>query len=185
MDPEQYTVPDISGNGKVAERMLRALATPGVYILVGGPVYNAAVHYVLTHLRERTRFRFQLYDADGAPERGISVSGYRQDGGEEFFRHHADRPERDDAASDYFVVQKVSRFGPGGSTVFLCSGLSSIGTAMAVGLLATRWEDLEREFRAEDFALLYRFDNDRKITVPTAQDVDIALATAERVWPRP
>jgi hypothetical protein len=184
VDPQQYTVPDMSGNGEVAERMLRALATPGVYILVGGPVYNAAVHYVLTHLRERTRFRFQVHDAAGSPARGIAVSGYRQDGTEEFFRHLPDRPEHPGPASDYFVVQKISRFGPGESTVFLCSGLSSIGTAMAVGLLATRWEDLEREFHAEDFALLYRFGNGRDVAVPTAQDVDIALATAERIWPR-
>jgi hypothetical protein len=143
------------------------------------------VHYVLTHLCERTRFRFQVHDAGGSSVRDIAVSGYRQDGTGEFFRHLPDRPEHSGTASDYCVVRKISCFGPGESTVFLCSGLSSIGTAMAAGLLATRWEDLEREFHAEDFALLCRLGNGRDVAVPTAQDVDIALATAERVWPRP
>lgn len=194
VDPAAYTVPDLSGNGEVAERMLRSLATPGVYILVGGPAYNAAVHYVLTHLHERTRFRFDLNaeaiadrhggrHGESTSARGISVVGYRQDGEPKFFHQHPATPDRT-TAPDYFVLQKVSRFGPGNSTVFICSGLSSIGTALAVGLLATRWQELEREFKGEDFALLYGFDNGRDIAVPTAQDVDIALATAERLWPR-
>jgi hypothetical protein len=178
-----YSVPDLAGDGEIAERMRRALAVPGVYILVGGPFYNAAVRYTLTHLGERTRFRFESRSGD---VRGVSVVGYRQDGAEQFFAQHLGTPEHASGPDyDYFVVQKVSRFGPGRSTVFLCCGLSSLATALAVGLLASQWEELARDYGAADFALLYEFHNGRDIAMPTAQDVDTKLATVKLVWPRP
>lgn len=181
--PDEYSVPDLAGDGEVAERMRRSLAAPGVYILVGGPFYNAAVCYTLTHLGERTRFRFVTEDGH---TRGISVIGYRQDGSEQFFAQHRGTAEHAPGPDyDYFAVQKVSRFGPGNSTVFLCCGLSSLATAMAVGFLASRWETLEREYGAADFALLYEFHNGRDIAMPTAQDVDTKLATVKPIWPRP
>ncbi|GAA4207766.1 hypothetical protein [Actinocatenispora rupis] len=182
----EYTVPDLSGNGEVAERIRRALATPGTYVLVGGPFYNAAVHYALTHLGERTRFRFVARTEKGTEVRGISVLGYRQDGTEQTFEQHLGTAEDIPGPDyDYFVLQKVSGFGPAGATVVLCCGLSSLATALAVGLLATHWEDLAREFGADDFALLYQFDNGRDLAVPSRQDVDVALAGVQRVWPRP
>lgn len=182
--PEAYTVPDLSGDGTVAKQIADALAEPNVYILVGGPVYNAAVLYTLTHLRERTRFRFELRDDGQTHERGISVAGYEQDGSERFFRQQLPTPGK--PMPDYFILQKISKFGPGKATVFLCSGLSSLGTAMAVHLLATRWEQLAREFRdKDDFELLYEFYTDKGTPVPDLRDVESSLNAAERLWPKP
>ncbi len=122
---------------------------------------------------------------DGTEVRGISVLGYREDGTEQIFEQHLGAPDDTPGPDyDYFVVQKVSGFGPGNSTVMLCCGLSSLATALAVGLLASRWEQLATEFGSEDFALLYQFDNGRDIAVPSRQDVDVALDTVRRLWPR-
>lgn len=178
----EYVVPDLSGDSAHGERILEALSEPRVYILVGGPAYNAAVEYMLIHLGERTRFRFDLHTGASGSVRGITVIGYKRDGGEEFFTQEPPASE-DTATADYFILQKVTRFGPGKSTVFICSGLSSIGTAMAMQLLATRWEDLHREFKDGDFALLYRFRTHHPLAAPAPGNVEIALAGAERLWP--
>jgi hypothetical protein len=84
---------------------------------------------------------------------------------------------------DYFILQKISEYDTTKSTVFICAGLSSLGTATAVGLLASRWRHLADTYGGGDFALLYQFDNRRDITMPTAGDVDRALATVRQVWP--
>jgi hypothetical protein len=82
---------------------------------------------------------------------------------------------------DYFVLQRISGCGANKSIVFVCSGLSSLATAVAVKLLDTQWRDLDREFEGRDFALLCMFENRRDVGVPAVEDVDKALATVERV----
>jgi len=176
----QYT----SGRKRaVAEDVESALAAPGVYILVGGPVYNAAVHHVLTNLHDRTRFRFDEPEDPQTPVRGIYVNGYQLNGGEAFFERRLETSEAG-APCDYFILQKISEFGVGRSTVFLCCGLGSLGTAMAVGKLSRDWESLERAFHGDDFELLYRFDIDHDVVAPTAEDVDRALDGVTTVWER-
>jgi hypothetical protein len=177
------------GNGATAATMWPELDKPlnesGVYILVGGPVYNAAVHHVLTNLGVRTRFQFDMPDDAETPARGIRVKGFCHNGDEEVFERQAP-PSQGGTGDDYFILQKISEFGDGPSTVFLCSGLSSMGTAMAVGALARDWELLERRFHRDDFELLYQFRNSQDAAVPTADEVDRALraVTTTCVWER-
>jgi hypothetical protein len=175
----EYRPPDLSGNGKVVERIRESVKEAGVYIFVGGPAYNAVVAYILANLPdEHARFTFEL-SVDGPR---IVIEPGRD--GERSFRQHRAIRDAESVLVDYFVLQRISGFGPKNSTVFVCSGLSSLGTAVAVGLLASRWRDLERRFGDGDFALLYKFDNRRDIALPAVEDVDKALATIkEPIWP--
>jgi hypothetical protein len=179
---DEYVVPDLSDDSAHGERILQALSEPRVYILVGGPAYNAAVHYMLIHLEDRTRFRFELPEQSDSI-RGITVIGYKKNGDEQFFAPEPPASEGT-ATADYFVLQKVTGFGPGKSTVFICSGLSSIGTAMAMQMLARQWEDLHRDYKGGDFALLYRFHTHSPLATPVPAEVEIALANVEQIWPR-
>lgn len=167
---------DDPGDDATVNTVRRELDKPldesGVYILVGGPVYNAAVHYVLTNPSARTRFQFDVPEDAETPARGIHL--HHENGDMESFERQAP-PSPGGTGADYFILQKISEFGDGPSTVFICSGLSSMGTAMAVGTLARDWEQLERKFHGDDFELLYRFRNDQDVAVPTAEDVDRAL----------
>jgi hypothetical protein len=171
----QYLVAGDGATGNVSRELDRSLDESGVYILVGGPIYNGAVHHVLTNLGVRTRFQFDMPVDVETPARGIWVTGFHRNGDKKSFER---LPSQDGAGADYFILQKISKFGSGSSTVFICSGLSSMATAMAVGMLARDWERLERKFHGDDFELLYRFRNDRDIPMPTAKDVDRALDAA-------
>lgn len=85
---------------------------------------------------------------------------------------------------DYFVLQKIPGFGPSKVTVFLCSGLSSTGTALAVSLLANGWAGLRKQFpgRKENFALLYGYSP--APGKPPLKDVlEKNRIPVERVWP--
>jgi hypothetical protein len=173
---KEYQPPDLSGNGKVVERIRESMTEAGVYILVGGPAYNAVVAHVLA-TEERAWFTLDV-SVDGAP---IVIERGR--GGERSFGQRRENRGSESVLVDYCVLQKISGFGTQKSTVFVCAGLSSLGTAVAVGLLASRWRYLEREFGDGDFALLCEFDNRRDIAVPAAEDVDTALATVkETIW---
>jgi len=171
---DEYQPPKLSGDGEVAKRIRDSMAEAGVYILVGGPPYNAVVAHVLDTLPdEHAWFRFDV-TVDGARAIEVSPDGKRYV-----------RPDLVPGGSepDYFVLQKISKFGSQKSTVFVCAGLSSLGTAAAVGQLASRWRHLEQEFGSKDFALLYKFDNRRDVAVPAADDVDKALRTVkEPIW---
>lgn len=176
---EQYQPPDLRADGPVVRRIRTAIADAGVYILVGGPAYNAAVAYLLENLPERhARFTFAA-GADGAQivlHRGAAEpTSYRQ--------HHENRGSKR-VSVDYFILQKITGFGEMKSTVFVCSGLSSLATAVAVGLLASRWRHLEHTYGGRDFSLLYEFDNQRGGALPTVNDVDKALESVDTpIWP--
>jgi hypothetical protein len=169
----EYQPPKLSGDCKVVKRIQESMKEAGVYVLVGGPSHNAAVEYTLRNRSDKqARLTFDV-GVNGALiiERGPGGKGViphdRVTGG----------------FVDYFILQKISGFGRQNSTVFVCAGLSSLGTAAAVGLLASRWRDLARRFGEDDFALLYTFENRRDVAVPTAEDVDKALRTVAEIEP--
>jgi hypothetical protein len=170
---DEYQPPDLRGECAVVERIRDSMREAQVYILVGGPAYNANVAYVLADLSGKdARFRFDV-TADGAQ---IVVD---HDGGQErYVQQHQELIDAQPTLVDYFVLQKISNYGLKNLTVFICSGLSSLGTAAAVGLLASQWKRLAKDFRGDDFALLYQFHNRRDVAMPTAEDVEKALATA-------
>jgi len=166
---QEYQPSDLSGNGTVVERIQESMKEAGVYILVGGPAHNAAVVHTLAN-RSDKQARF-VFDVSGSGARIVE----RGPGGERSFQRDSG------SVLDYFVLQKISGPRSRKSTVFVCSGLSSLGTAAAVGLLASRWRDLERRFGDADFALLCKFDNRRDVAVPAVEDVDRALRTVREI----
>ena len=176
VDALQHQPPDLR-KGAVVRRIKKSMEQPGVYILVGGPAYNVVVAHLhatlppeqapLTFRMTGSRSLIVIHDQDEEREQdqGRETRGTEQ------------------VIVDYCVLQKISEYDGTNSTVFICAGLSSLGTATAVGLLASRWRHLADTYGTRDFALLYQFDNRRDITMPTAKDVDKALVTATQVWP--
>lgn len=139
------------------------------FVLIGAPTYNVLTHYVHVTTADRrldfVRVRNTL-GSDVRYERGIRFPG--PDGPEELRREELRR--RDGtcyAYTEYVTIQKITRFGPGMLTVFVCAGTCTSATAEAVRLLAD-WENLlalpnprstnERRIGDdEDFLLVYSF----------------------------
>lgn len=167
---EEYEPPRLSGNGPVVDRIRRSMGEPGVYIVVGGPTYNAAAAYLQESIpAEQAWFTFSTN------EHGTPLITVNKGQGRQNFAQEWDTRGSESVLVDYFILQKITGHRRPGATVFLCAGLSSLGTAVAVSMLASRWRRLERRFGAEDFAQLYRFDNRRNVAMPAAEDVDNAL----------
>ena len=176
-----YEPADFLGDTDDARRVGDAFRERGTYILIGGPTHNVAVYYVLNHIQFR-RFAFDV-DPDDALHRNtkLRVLSYDHRGLPHTY------PEKDDEDS-YFIVQKIPNFGPSRVTVFVCAGLSSMGTALAVATLATRWRELHRDYPApqKNFALLYRHSATRRDRrKPILKDVLDNLDSAQLVWRHP
>jgi len=167
----EYQPPKLPGDDRIVKLVEDSMKESGVYILVGGPAFNVVVAHILSDKHapltlDRSR-ALVVARGDGEPERTYQQ---RREGS---------------VLVDYFVLQKISEYGSQKSTVFVCAGLSSLGTAAAVGQLASRWRHLEDKYGGKDFALLYEFDNRRNVALPAAEDVDKALATVkEPIWQR-
>jgi len=175
----QYQPPDLRADGPVVRRIRASIRDAGVYILVGGPAYNAAVAYLLQNLPEQ-HARFTFAAGTDGPQIVLEHGAAAQNP----YRQHDETRGSKCVSVDYFILQKITGLGENKSTVFVCSGLSSLGTAVAVGLLASRWSHLERTHGGRDFALLYQFDNNRGSALPTAHDVNNALEGVDQpIWP--
>src|SRR5262249_27588718 len=124
---------------ELLERINLELCRPGTFVLVGSPIYNVLTLYALANAGDDARFSFErLPRGDGGFDRGIRVLRYYPNGtGRTFVRE-----VRDDGVYDeYFVVQKITTWGPGKGTLFLCAGTSAAATAAALGVL-TKWQRL-------------------------------------------
>jgi hypothetical protein len=175
----EYEPYDLSGNGPVVERIQESLREPGVYILVGGPTYNAVVAYLMTRIPEDQAWFSFTTSAQGEPQI-VAEKGRR---GQQAYPQEWRSINAERVLVDHFILQKITGYGPAKATVFVCAGLSSLGTAVAVSLLASRWRQLENHFGAGGFAQVYRFDNRRDVAMPAADDVDKAMQSVTApIW---
>lgn len=159
-------------------------------MLVGSPVYNMLVDYVLRTVETPAEFKFyRIPRGDHDYERGIVVRhGHQRGRGygfvPEVYARREDREQGESGEGDriryteFFIVQRISgwRVGDRKVTVFICAGNSTSATVKAVEKL-TNWRALPHQ---RDFAALYELQTyDRELT----DDPNDRGEVVKQVWP--
>jgi hypothetical protein len=207
--PVPFTQIDTAWKDRLRDDIKRMFDAGGTYVLVGSPVCNTLVDYVLREFPE-SRFEFTRHRDGYHPtgedrfERGLTFRRRIPD--------HVMRSEHLDAPEpyyvEYFALQKFRRAQPNELTVFVCAGISTAATVAAVDLLAD-WPTLRKQFGDEPFAAMYELktskrelsseDHERPLEVwdvelrhaerqsqydyaprPAAEDVSSSVASADR-----
>lgn len=150
---------------------------PGCLILIGGPVYNSLTHLVMGGDGGRSTIVWIERGKTPDNERyfGIYVPPSHAGGNDADIFFPTSRQVGNSTLNDaFFVVEKLSGWGPNHTTIFICAGTGNAATTAAVAEIA-QWRRLRAEFGNEPFAVVFKMVT----TTPNAYD---AKARITREW---
>lgn len=155
LNPVAASVSACPPPGRQAEAV-EMLEMPGCCVLIGGPMYNSMVHALMDRAGIKASRAWMERAIEpaikgvfgirapsliaGSLEIEVFTPGERHIGGSV-------------AYDTYYLVEKITNFGPKNSTIFICAGLSNAATAAAVEELGN-WRRLRSEFGDSPFSLV-------------------------------
>ena len=161
MNPVAASVAACPPPGGRAEA-IEMLELPGCTVLIGGPMYNSMVHALMDRagikgsqvwmgrgITPGTTGNFGFYAPSlisGTSEIEVFSPGERHVGSSITY-------------DTYYLLEKITGFGPNNSTIFVCAGTCNASTAAAVEELG-KWRHFRSEFGDGPFALVCKMVTD-------------------------